>query len=183
MNRSFSALVFASKSFARKTDTAPDSTALFLLEGFQILAQIPNALAHGTFIIVFEILKNRAPHWHFLRSMRVETWPKTDSALDVLKREFTTAALCESCEIRHARVERRSGRAVAFGVGAVAGTAIQFEYGFPRGHIGRRKLRFVVTPILLSPSSESKQQETERNKAAHGHGLVLHDETYDRPRA
>jgi hypothetical protein len=154
-----------------------------LLEGFQILTQIPNALAHGSFIIVFEILKNGAPHWHFLRSMRVETWAKTDSTLDVLKREFTTAALCESGEIRYARVERRSGRAVAFGVGAVAGTAVQFEYGLSRGHIARRKLRFVVAPILLSGCSESKQQETERNKATDGHGLLLNDETYDRLRA
>src|SRR5215472_6644227 len=80
---------------------------------------------------------------------------------------------------RFVRVVRSGTRVLSVGV---AGTAVQFEYGLPRGHIARRKLRFVVTPILLSRCSESKQQETERNKATGGHGL-LHDETYGRLRA
>lgn len=114
-----------------------------MLNGFEIVAKIFDALANGGFVVVFEILENGAPDGHFGGAVSGEAGTKTKHAFDIFVRELIVVALGKSGEVRDAHVERGSGGAAALGVGAVASGAILFEHGFAGRDVAGGELRFV----------------------------------------
>src|SRR5579859_694338 len=129
----------------RKTpDWTDNHMQLLLLHGFDVVAQIADALADRGLVVVFKVLKNRAPDRHLGRAMRGKAGTKAQHALHVLERKLAVVTLCESSQVGNACIERGSGRTAAFAVGTVAGSAILLEHGFAGRDIAGRELRFVV---------------------------------------
>jgi len=91
-----------------------------VLQRFDVIAQVSNALPDRGLIVVFEILKNGAPHGHFRRAVGGKARAETKDVPDICGREFAAVAFRKSGEIGHARAQRWSSGAAAFAVGAVA---------------------------------------------------------------
>ena len=101
---------------------------------------------------------------------------EAEDVLDIFEWKFPVVAFGKSGEIRDTCVERGSGWAAAFGVGAMAGSAVLLEHGFAGGDVAGWKLRFVVPTgswIFLGSNFKGKNQETKRKETMDGHGLLL----------
>ncbi len=71
---------------------------LFLLEGFEIVAKILDALADGGLVVVVQILKDGTPNGHLLGTVGGKARTETKGVEDVLIREFSVVAFGERGE-------------------------------------------------------------------------------------
>ena len=113
---------------------------LFFLDRLDIVAKICDALVNCRFVVVFDVLKDGAPHGHFGRTMSREARAKPKDAHNVVIRKFAEVALGEGSEVRHPPSQCRRGRAAAFTIRPVTSRAVLFEHRSARRHVGGREL-------------------------------------------
>src|SRR5207253_4360776 len=79
---------------------------LVSLNGFEVFAQVLDALPDRRFVVVFLILEDRSPHGHLGRAMRGKSETEAQNVCHVLFRERSSVPLRESGEVRRSLSQR-----------------------------------------------------------------------------
>jgi hypothetical protein len=158
----------------------PVLTRLLLLDRLEVVAQILDALAHRSLVLVFQVLEDRPPHRHLRRAVRGEARPKSQHADYVVQRKLAAVPLAQCGQIRQAHVQVRRRRAVAFAPRAVARGAVLLVHRFARRNVAGRKLRARIVLWRIAGAllprrrrHRRRQQQSQKNYArAVGHDLL-----------
>jgi hypothetical protein len=91
------------KTVAGRRDGNHDATQpwvkLILLNGFEVVAQVLDALADSRFVMLFHVLEERSPYRHFGGSMRGKAETEAENVCNVFLRECSSVPLGQSRQV------------------------------------------------------------------------------------
>jgi hypothetical protein len=103
------------------------SCFLLLLNRLQVLDQVLQANL-AEILVVLDLVKDRTPHGHLARSVRLQRRIIAgDELLDLLDRKFAAVVLGQQGEVRGLGLQSGRGRTIALSANAVTGRAVRVK--------------------------------------------------------